>query len=78
MLNEDKVLAELAALKTICLALIASHPDQRKLHNVLSQMKEQAVANSLARPVPNAAWQEAERILTDTLSRLEKDLGAQG
>lgn len=78
MLNEDKVLAELAALKTICQALIASHPEQRRLHNALSQMKERVVANSLARPVPDAAWQEAERILSDTLSRLEKDLGAKG
>lgn len=78
MLKEDKLQGEVIPLRTVCMVLIATHPDKARLHAKLPTMEEQTMANALAGTAPDDALRVAGTILSGTVERLARDMAAGG
>ena len=64
----EKLKGEVYALRTICFALIASHPDKPTLLPALERMTEQTLANALQTTLSEPALQVAQDLLERALA----------
>jgi hypothetical protein len=61
----DHIVGQLAALKTFCVAVVATHPDPNALASCLSTLSEVTVAKTLGIAASESMIEGMESVLSD-------------
>lgn len=66
---------QLITLRTLCLALIASHPDRKSFMKAAGQLRERTIANALPSAASDATIDAIEKLMNEALRPLPWEKG---